>query len=76
MHKTNGLYDSAEHVLYLATTTYKMVANGCPENARILLVNVAYKAEGGAVAHSAQHEEEGIAHHEHIAEEKGRLHEA
>ena len=54
----------------------KMVANRCTENARILPVDVAYEAEGGAVAHSAQHEEEGIAHHEHVAEEKGRLHEA
>ncbi len=53
-----------------------MVTNRCTENARILLVDVAYKAEGGAVAHSAQHEEEGIAHHEHIAKEEGRLHEA
>lgn len=53
-----------------------MIAARFAENARILLVDVAYKAEGGTVAHSPQHEEEGVAHHEHIAEEEGRLHEA
>ena len=41
-----------------------------------LPVNMPYKAEGGFIADCPKHEKESVAHHEHVAKEEGRLHEA
>ena len=41
-----------------------------------LLVDMPHKRKGSSEAHSTKHEEEGVAHHEHVTEEEGCLHEA
>ena len=48
----------------------------CMRRRSVPPVNMPYKAKRRSVAHRTQHEEESIAHHEHVSKVEGRLHEA